>query len=549
MGHPPAMTTSDDGAARRAAPAGDYDVVVIGSGIGGLVSAALLARLEKKRVLVLERHYRAGGFTHTFDRPGGFSWDVGVHYVGAEVLTPGVPRDAFQVASGGALAWTRMPDPFERLEFPGFTFDVRAGRENFVADLTRAFPAEARAIRAWLADVDRAAGLLPLQVMRAAVPGPLRWALDAATSGRARLANMRTSDYLARRFRDPRLRAIVGARWGDHGLPPGESAFLAHAVITRHYLEGAVFPVGSAGRIFETMSKVITAAGGAVRVRAEVERILLQGDRAVGVRLKGGEELRAAHVISDAGARNTYLKLLPEDAPVPFRTALAAQPSGCAMVTLYLGLSESAATLGVKGENLWVHRGLDHDAAWAARGRVVDGEIDVAYASFPSLKDPEATAHTAEIIAVVDAASFQRWGGTRWMKRGEDYDAMKAHVSDALLAHLEQRLPGLRRLVVHRELSTPLSSAHFTNHPGGEVYGLPWTPGALRHPWRSARTPVRGLHLAGADAVFLGVVGSAVGGVAAAARVAGPGLMVKLSRAAAALGAPAASGLAPEWAA
>src|SRR5512142_1370687 len=119
--HPGAMARRRDIAtARRTTPRGDFDVVVIGSGIGGLMAAALLARLQGKRVLVLERHDRAGGFTHTFDRPGGLSWDVGVHYVGAEVVTPGVPRDAFRVATGGALAWTRMPDPFERLVFPGF---------------------------------------------------------------------------------------------------------------------------------------------------------------------------------------------------------------------------------------------------------------------------------------------------------------------------------------------------------------------------------------------------------------------------------------------
>jgi all-trans-retinol 13,14-reductase len=525
----------------QATPRGDLDVVVIGSGIGGLVAAALLARLEGKRVLVLERHYRAGGFTHTFSRPGGFRWDVGVHYVGSEVLTPGVPRDALRVASGGALAWSRMPDPFERLVFPGFELALRAGRQNLIDDLTRAFPAEARSIRAWLEDVDRACGLLPLQVARGAVPAPVRWALDAATAGRARLAGTRTGDYLARRFADPRLRAVVAARWGDHGLPPGESAFFAHAVITRHYLEGAVYPVGSAARIAETMGSVIAAEGGEVRVRAEVERILVEGGRAVGVRLRGGEEIRARAVISDAGARNTYLRLLPEEAAVPFRAALAAEPPGAGMVSLYLGLSGSPATLGVRGENVWLHRGLDHDAAWAARGRLVEGEVDQAYVSFPSLKDPEAEVHTAEILAVADPASFQRWRDTRWMRRGEEYEVVKERIANALLARAEERLPGLRRLVVHRELSTPLSSAHFTGHPGGEVYGLPWRAGPFRRPWRSARTPVKGLYLAGADAVFLGVVGAAVGGVAAASALAGAGLLRRLARASRELGEPAGS--------
>jgi phytoene dehydrogenase-like protein len=524
---------------------GDLDVVVIGTGIGGLTAAALLARLEGKRVLLLERHYRAGGFTHTFSRPGGFHWDVGVHYVGAEAVNPGVPRDALRVASGGALRWNRMPDPFERLVFPGFELALRAGRRNFVEDLTAAFPAEAGSIRAWLDDVDRVCGLLTLKVASASMPAPVRWALAAATSSRARLASERTSDYLARRFADPRLRAVVSARWGDHGLPPGESAFLAHAVITRHYLEGAYYPVGSASRIAETMGRVIAAAKGEIRLRAEVERILVEGGRAVGVRLRGGEEIRAGAVISDAGARNTYLRLLPEEAEVPFRRALAEEPSGTAMASLYLGLRSSPAALGVRGENIWLHRGFDHDAAWAARGRAVAGHVDLAYVSFPSLKDPEAKAHTAEILAVVDEASFQRWRGTQWMRRGEDYEAAKERIAEALLDLAEERLPGLRGLVSHRELSTPLSSAHFTAHPGGEVYGLPWRPGPIRRPWWSARTPVKGLYLAGADAVFLGVVGAAMGGVAAASAIAGAGLLRRLSRAARELGEPAAGEATP----
>lgn len=514
----------------KTTPRGDFDVVVIGSGVGGLMAAALLARLEGKRVLVLERHYRAGGFTHTFERPGGFRWDVGVHYVGKELVTAGAACDAFRVATGGALRWSALPDTFERLHFPGLDFEIRAGRDHLAADLTRAFPAEAEAIRAWLRDVDRATSISALRAMDGALPAAVGRLARGAFSRRFALADGSTGEYLARRFADPRLRAIIGARWGDHGLPPSRCAFYAHAMIVRHYLDGAVFPVGSSASIARTMGDVIAAAGGEIRIRAEVERILVQGGRARGVRLKGGEEILAPVVVSDAGARNTYLRLLPEDVPVPFRAQLAAVPPGMGFATLYLGLSASGATLGVKGENVWFHRSLDHDAAWAARPRLVDGVVDNGYLSFPSLKDPEATAHTAEIIAPADPASFQRWAGTRWRKRGEEYAAMKERIADAMIAAAEEAVPGLSRLVVHRELGTPLSTAHFTAHPAGESYGTPFLPGSLRQPWRSARTPVRGLYLAGADALFLGVTGAGMGGVAAAVAAAGPSLMMRLGR-------------------
>jgi phytoene dehydrogenase-like protein len=148
----------------------DADVIVIGSGMGGLAAASLLARTHGRRVLVLESHWRAGGFTHTFSRPGGYSWDVGFHHAGADVARPGMPRDVFQVTSGGALGWTKMPDPFERLVFPGFEFDVRSGGEAFRADLTAAFPAEAGAIDAYLRGVRRAAGAMTVLGPRGTAP-------------------------------------------------------------------------------------------------------------------------------------------------------------------------------------------------------------------------------------------------------------------------------------------------------------------------------------------------------------------------------------------
>lgn len=170
---------------------------------------------------------------------------------------------------------------------------MRAGRENLVEDLARAFPAEAAAIHAWLADVDRAASISPLRVMDAALPSPIRRAAWAAMAGRLALGNMSLRDYLARRFADPRLRAVVSARWGDHSLPPSQCAFLAHAVITRHYLDGAVYPVGSGASIAAAMSEVIAGAGGQLRIRAEVAQILVRNGRAIGVRLASGEEILA----------------------------------------------------------------------------------------------------------------------------------------------------------------------------------------------------------------------------------------------------------------
>jgi phytoene dehydrogenase-like protein len=148
------------------------------------------------------------------------------------------------------------------------------------------------------------------------------------------------------------------------------------------------------------------------------------------------------------------------------------------------------------------------------------------------MKDPEARGHTAEIIAGLDGRHFEPWAGTRWMKRGEDYQALKERIADTLLAEAERRLPGLSKLVVHRELSTPLSTAHFTGHPGGEIYGLPATPARFSYPWLRSPTPVKGLYLAGADALMLGIGGAAMSGLMCTAAIAGRSTFGRLKLAA-----------------
>ncbi len=509
----------------------DADVIVIGSGMGGLAAAALLARLHGRKVVVLERHYRAGGFTHTFTRRGGFEWDVGVHYVG-EMGTPGMMRKAMQVATGGEVRWSPMPETYDRLVFPGLEFGIRAGQENFRSDLQDAFPGERRAIDRFFADVDRAASWVKVLAMRSAAPAPVAAIAGALMAARGALALRTTGSWLEEHVRDQRLRAVLGARWGDYGLPPARSAFLAHAVITSHYLEGGYYPSGTSRSIAEGACRVIESTGGTVRVRAEVERILVEGGRAVGVGLAGGETLRAPVVVSDAGARATFLRLLGEEVEIPFRAQLRRIPRSMTHVSLYLGLSGSPASLGVRGENYWLHDSLDQDGMWDRSGEILAGRSPQLYLSFPSLKDPQARAHTAEIVATLDASVFARWEGSSWMKRGDEYLELKDRIAEGMLAQVERRLPGLSGLVVHRELSTPLSTAHFTNHPEGEIYGLPATPGRFALTWLRARTPVPGLYLAGADALILGIGGALMSGLMCAAAVEGPSTFRKVIAAA-----------------
>ncbi len=120
-----------------------YDAIVVGSGIGGLATAALLSSLGKK-VLVLEQHYTAGGFTHSYDR-NGYEWDVGVHYIGdMGIQTEG--RTLFDFISNGQLQWAEMDPVYDRVILGEESYDFVAGKDNFKSELKQNFPDEAEAI-------------------------------------------------------------------------------------------------------------------------------------------------------------------------------------------------------------------------------------------------------------------------------------------------------------------------------------------------------------------------------------------------------------------
>lgn len=518
--------------------ADQWDAIVIGSGIGGMTAAALLAKHAGKRVLVLERHYVAGGYTHAFHRPG-YEWDVGVHYVG-QVQDPTSPlRAVFDHVTEGRLQWNAMPDVYDRIRMGGHEYEFVAGLERFRDRLKSYFPSETTAIDRYLRAVHSCARTTSLFFAEKAVPRPIaRLAGPLMRAPFLRWAKRTTADVLAELTSNRELAGLLAAQWGDYGLPPGESSFAIHAIIAEHYFEGASFPVGGATSIAAGIAPAIEAADGKIIFSADVSEILLdRSQRAVGVRMQNGREFRAGMVISDAGAWNTFSRLLPPEAPgVAVALAeLKTVPPSMAHLCLYAGVKQSGAELGLAGTNLWIHPTADHNANMARFSNDPAAPLPLMFISFPSAKDPDFERRhpgraTMEVVCPVPYEWFARWEDSRWRRRGQDYDEFKQQLTERLQNSLEEEVPAVRGKLDMVELSTPLSTRHFMNYQRGEAYGLSATPARFRLKCLTPQTAVRNLYLTGQDVCTLGVAGALMGGVLTASAALGRNLVSAISK-------------------
>jgi phytoene dehydrogenase-like protein len=507
-----------------------WETVVIGSGIGGLAAAAALSRAGR-RVLVLERHSQPGGLTQTFER-GGFRFNVGVHYLGG--FDEGQPnRRLFDMLSSGRLQMARIAGAYDRIVFPDFNIAFEATVRRHRAALTTAFPAEADNIARYFTAVMQASDALGATFSARCMPPPVAYAMTYINKGRiTRWVGRTTAEVIQEFVHDPRLRSVLAARWGDYGSHPSEGAFAMHATVTRHYLDGAWFPVGGAGEFARTLGATITAAGGQIQTEAEVSALRVSAQRVRGVQLASGTMIDCDRVISDIGIRNT-LRLLPSDA-IDYRWAADAyglEPS-VGFVGLYLGLEGDIKQLGADTANTWFYQNWDVGMPW--RDPFDQPRAPALFVSFPSLRDPAhdpgpQQRHTCEIIALVDWSVFAQWdrsheeGGMKpgmpTAARSEGYLAFKALLERNLLAQFAERFPRLVGCIRVVETSTPISVATYPGAEHGAMYGLQTTPRRFFSRALRPRTPIGGLYLAGQDAATPGVIGAAMGGMMAAASI------------------------------
>lgn len=457
----------------------EYDVVVVGAGLGGLSVAALLAH-SGERVAVLEQGEGVGGLAHAFVR-GGYTFDPAVHgiqsgeivwnlleYLGVDDLCPYVLSPHFYGAA--------FPD--------GVTVCAPAGWDAFVetnADLLGgAEGAQVRRFFQVLRDVlDEMAWLQ----MRADPRALATMMAERPTFARYRSSPV--SDALDDYVPSPLARAVCTAAWPFLGTPPSRLSLLNFAQMLNTYLEGVRYPLGSFQKLADAFAAAVTRYGGEIHVGTPVERILVAGDRVTGVRTADGVTRRARVVVSNADATTTLTGMLGEEhLPEPYLRRLRRMTPSLSAFTVFAATDLDLGSLGLAHET-FLHPHWDHEENWRD---VLAGRPASAWMSNTTLCDPglaPAGEHTAILTALAPWDPGQPW------------HEIKESFADTMIRQFDRVVPGLSDHLTYREIGTPLTMHRFTRGTRAAMYGWENTANQFANKRLPHSTPVQGLYLSG----------------------------------------------------
>jgi prolycopene isomerase len=471
-----------------------HDVIIIGSGIGGLVTATQLAAKGAK-VLVLERYLIPGGSAGYFERQG-YRFDVGASMIfgfGQNGTTNLLTRALKAVNVNLEV----IPDPVQiHYHLPnGLNLKVDYIYDKFLQNLTQHFPNESKGIRQFYDECWKVFNCLnridllsleePRYLIRVFLQHPL------ACLGLVKYLPLNVGDIARRFIKDPQLLKFIDMECYCWSVVPAELTPMINAGMVfsdRHY-GGVNYPKGGVGQIAQKLVEGLVKAGGQIQYQARVSKIIIENQRAVGVKLANGQVYRAKRIVSNATRWDTFEKLLNQQ-KLPCNEKIWQQryQKSPSFLSLHMGVKAEVLPPGTECHHILLE---DWEKMAALEGTV--------FVSIPTLLDPDLAPPGYHIIHSFTPHWIDEWQGLSQ----SEYEVKKEQAAWRIIKRLEKIFPGLDSGLDYLEVGTPRTHRRFLGREDGTYGPIPRRKlrGLLGMPFN--RTAIPGLYCVG-DSTFPG---------------------------------------------
>lgn len=500
----------------------DFDIVVLGAGLGGLSAAACLTR-QGYRVAVLERHYLPGGCCHTFEY-GEYSFCADVHYISQ--CGPNQAIDRFLHYIKRSVSFNSLDaDCIDRIITPRTDFRIPLGWAKLRRRLLTVFPEETGPINRYCDAIEQ------LHAQMRELVTEVHW-YDRKWSDWLNLPKywylFSRRNWTLQNLYDevglsPKLQAILAGQSGDYALPPAEIALLTHTSLVSDYAEGAYYPRRHFKHFVDSIVEVIVAGGGVVRYSSPVERILVNKGVVEGV-VSGQTVYQARTYISDLDPRLTVqLMSDPRQLSEPERQRLTGYEYSASAFNIYLGLDRAFEPLkyGIGNWNIWYYPQEDLNQSYRQQ---LEGNLEHPwiFLSCPTMKSSELGMapwgnHVLEITTVCPYEPFRHLHDTD----PKGYKIKKREVYQRIMKSVEDLIPDIKSFVRMKIYGTPTTSEYYLGQPQGNIYGAKLVPGQIGLNRLGYRTELPNLFLVGASAGYPSVPGVINNGMNVAGLISG----------------------------
>ncbi|MDR2801878.1 MAG: NAD(P)/FAD-dependent oxidoreductase [Prevotellaceae bacterium] len=480
-----------------------YDVLIIGSGLGGLECGYILAR-KGYRVCILEQNPQIGGCLQTFRR-GGAVFDTGFHYVGG--LDEGqFLHTLFRYFNLLDLPWHRLDEEgFAEVVLNNKSYFFASGYTRFVDTLAKDFPHQRAALENYAAFLKQVGDNLPHSFM----PGDNHAFSANSLFGRSAWT------FLQETIGDPLLRQALSGASLTMELCAEKLPLYVFAQINSSFIQSAWRLRGGGSLIAEKLAAGVRQMGGTILTKAKATRFITKDNRIEAVEYNGEERLECRYVISDAHPAHT-LSLFNEPSPLrkSFRNRIDSLPNTYGMFTAHLQLKEN--TVPYFNRTIYVYKEPD---VWNCH-RPQATPAAVLINSRPPHTGESCTANI-DILTPMPWDEVAQWSGTSIGHRGEAYRHFKEQKAEACIALAAEKIPKLKQHIEKIYSSTPLTYRDYTGTWNGSAYGVQKDYANTMLTLLPPQTPVPNLLLTGQNLNLHGVLGVSMTSFFTCARIVG----------------------------